>query len=53
MNSVLLGDVEVGKKSVVCGCHIDGRVVIQSDSFISGLKIEYYQVGVDIITALL
>ncbi|XP_052061066.1 L-fucose kinase-like isoform X2 [Mytilus californianus] len=43
VNSVLLGDVEVGKKSVVCGCHIGGRVVIQSDSFISGLKIEHYQ----------
>ncbi|XP_063440263.1 L-fucose kinase-like isoform X2 [Mytilus trossulus] len=43
VNSVLLGDVEVGKKSVVCGCHISGRVVIQSDSFISGLKIEHYQ----------
>ena len=43
INSMLSGDVEIGKKSVVCGCQISGRVVVQSDSLISGLKIEDHE----------
>lgn len=46
INSMLSGDVEIGKKSVVCGCQISGRVVVQSDSLISGLKIEDHEVNV-------
>jgi ADP-glucose pyrophosphorylase len=46
INSMLSGDVEIGKKSVVCGCQISGRVVVQSDSLISGLKIEVHEVNV-------